>query len=95
MHRQVDAPSPLPIRRQLTEPRKHVIEGGSAPRNQALPSPRELVGFLGINPNTREHAIEDLKRSGYRPLLPLRAAAPSSIPRVPPGSGCHAGDPAW
>ena len=95
MHRQVDAPSPIPIRRQLTEPRKHVIEGDRAPRNQALPSPREWVGFLGINPNTREHAIDDLKRSGYRPLLPLTAAAPSSIPRVPPGPGRHAGDPAW
>jgi hypothetical protein len=31
MHRQVDAHSLIPIRRQLTEPRKHVIEGGSAP----------------------------------------------------------------
>jgi DNA-binding transcriptional regulator YhcF (GntR family) len=70
MHRQVDAHSPIPIRRQLTAPRKHVIEGGSTPRNQALPSPRELVGFLGINPNTRVHAIDELKRSGYRPLLP-------------------------
>jgi DNA-binding transcriptional regulator YhcF (GntR family) len=56
--------SPIPIRRQLTEPCKHVIEGGSAPRNHALPSPAEVVGFLGINPNTRVHAIEDLKRSG-------------------------------
>jgi DNA-binding transcriptional regulator YhcF (GntR family) len=71
MHRQVDAHRPIPIRRQLTEPCKHVIEGGSAAREtQALPSPRELVGFLRINPNTREHAIEDLKRSGDRPLLP-------------------------
>lgn len=70
MRLQVDAQSPIPIRRQLTEQRKHVIEGGSAPRNQALPSIRELVGFLGINPNTGVRAIEDLKRSGYRPLSP-------------------------
>jgi DNA-binding transcriptional MocR family regulator len=93
MHRPVDAHSPIPIRRQLTVPPKHVIEGGSAPRNQALPSPRELAGFLGINPNTRAHTIEDLKRSGYRPLLPLTAAALSSIPEGAPDPGRHAGDP--
>jgi hypothetical protein len=81
MHRQVDAQSPILIRWQLTAPRKHLAGGGSAQRNPALPSIRELVGLLGINPNTRVRAIEDLKRSGYRPLLPLTAAAPSSIPQ--------------
>jgi hypothetical protein len=87
VHRPVDTHSPIPIRRQLTEPPKHVTEGGNVPRNQALPS-RELVGFFGISSNTRVHAIEDLKRSGYRPLLPQTAAAPSSI-RYPPGPGRH------
>jgi DNA-binding transcriptional MocR family regulator len=87
MHRQVDAQSPIPIRWQLTAPRKHLTGDGSAQRNPALPSIREVVGLLGINPNTRVRAIEDLKRSGYRPLLPLTAAAPSSIPRVPPAQG--------
>jgi hypothetical protein len=53
MHQQVDAHSPIPIRWQLTELRKDVSEGGSVPRNQALPSPRKLVGFLGIHPNAR------------------------------------------
>jgi GntR family transcriptional regulator len=61
----VDAHSPIPIRRQLTEQLKHVIEGGGVPPDQALPSIRELAGFLGINPNTVARAIEDLKRSGY------------------------------
>ena len=61
----VDARSPLPIRRQLTEQLKHVIEGGGVPRDRALPSIRELAGFLGINPNTVARAIEDLQRSGY------------------------------
>src|SRR5712692_7957262 len=65
MRLQVDAHSPIPIRRQLTEQLKHVIEGGSVPRHQALPSIRELAGFLGINPNTVARAIEDLKRSGH------------------------------
>jgi DNA-binding transcriptional regulator YhcF (GntR family) len=65
MRLHVDTHSPIPIRRQLTEQLKHVIEGGRVPPDQALPSIRELAGFLGINPNTVARAIEDLKRSGY------------------------------
>ena len=61
----VDARSPIPIRWQLSEQLKHVIEVGGVPRDQALPSIRELAGFLGINPNTVARAIEDLKRSGH------------------------------
>jgi GntR family transcriptional regulator len=61
----VDVHSPNPIRRQLTEQLKHVIDSGGVPRDQALPSIRELAGFLGINPNTVSRVIEDLKRSGY------------------------------
>jgi GntR family transcriptional regulator len=61
----VDAHSPIPIRWQLSEQLKYVIEGGGVPRDQALPSIRELAGFLGINPNTVARVIEDLKRSGY------------------------------
>lgn len=61
----VDVHSPIPIRWQLTEQLKHVIEGGRMSRDQALPSIRELAGFLGINPNTVARAIEDLKRSGH------------------------------
>ena len=62
---QVDVHSSIPIRRQLTEQLKHVIEGGGVPRDRALPSIRELAGFLGINPNTIARVIEDLKRSGH------------------------------
>ncbi len=65
MRLRVDAHSPIPIRWQLAEQLKHVIEGGGVPRNQPLPSIRELAGFLGINPNTVARAIEDLKRTGY------------------------------
>ena len=65
VHLRVDAHSPIPIRRQLTEQLKQVIEAGGVPRDQALPSIRELAGFLGINPNTVARVIEDLKRSGY------------------------------
>jgi DNA-binding transcriptional regulator YhcF (GntR family) len=62
---QVDAHSPIPIRRQLTEQLKHLIERGGVPRDQALPSIRELAGFLGINTNTVARVVEDLKQSGY------------------------------
>jgi DNA-binding transcriptional regulator YhcF (GntR family) len=36
------------------------------PLAEPLPSSRELVGF--VEPNTLTRAMEDLKRSGYRPL---------------------------
>jgi GntR family transcriptional regulator len=65
MRLRVDAHSPIPIRWQLSEQLKHAIEAGAVPRDQALPSIRELAGFLGINPNTVARAIEDLKRNGY------------------------------
>ena len=65
MRLRVNARSPIPIRWQLSEQLKHVIEGGGVPGDQALPSIRELAGFLGINPNTVARAIEDLKRGGY------------------------------
>jgi DNA-binding transcriptional MocR family regulator len=72
----------------LTEQLKHVIEGGGVPRDQARPSIRELAGCLGINPNTVTRAIEDLKRSAYRPLRPCpEAPEPSSIPGRPPSKG--------
>ena len=65
MHLRVDAHSPIPIRWQLTEQLKHVIEGGGVPRDQALPSIRGLAGFLGINPNTVARVVEDMKRDAY------------------------------
>jgi GntR family transcriptional regulator len=65
MRLRLDAHSPISIRWQLAEQLKHVIEGGGISRDQALPSIRELAGFLGINPNTVARAIEDLKRSGH------------------------------
>jgi GntR family transcriptional regulator len=65
MRLHVDAHSLIPIRWQLMEQLKQVIERGGVPRDQALPSIRELAGFLGINPNTVARAIEDLKRSGH------------------------------
>ena len=65
MNLKIDGHSPIPIRRQLTEQLKHAIESGGVARDQALPSIRELAGFLGINANTVARVVEDLKQSGY------------------------------
>ena len=65
MQLHVDAHSPIPIRRQLTEQFKHFIEGGGFPRDHALPSIRQLASILEVNPNTVVRVIEDLKRDGY------------------------------
>ncbi len=84
MNLQVDAQSPIPIRRQLTEQLKHVIESGGVPQNQALPSIRELAGFLGINPNTVARVIEDLKRSGYVEARRGKGVFVASLPPARP-----------
>src|SRR2546421_2037077 len=65
MNLTIDGHSPIPIRRQLTEQLKRVIESGGVARDQALTSIRELAGFLGINTNTVARVVEDLKQSGY------------------------------
>src|SRR5437879_5209509 len=65
MNLKIDGHSPIPIRRQLAEQLKHVIESGGVARDQALPSIRRLAGFLGINTNTVARVVEDLKQSGY------------------------------
>src|SRR5256712_5604085 len=65
MNLKINGHSPIPIRRQLTEQLKHAIETGGVARDQALPSIRELAGFLGINANTVARVVEDLKQSGY------------------------------
>lgn len=80
----VDAHSPIPIRRQLTEQLKHAIEGGGVPPDQALPSIRELAGFLGINPNTVARVIEDLKRSGYVEARRGKGVFVASVPPARP-----------
>ena len=64
----VDAHRQIPRRRPLAEPLTNVLGGGGLPRDHALPNIRELAGFLDINPNTVARVIEDLERSGYRPL---------------------------
>lgn len=71
MRLRMDAHGPKPVHRPLTELLTHVIEGsGGGPPDQALPISRELAGPVGTNPSTVARVIEDLKRSGHRPLHP-------------------------
>jgi hypothetical protein len=72
----LDTHSPTPIRRPGAEPLTNVFEGGDLPRSPALPSIPELVDSSEITRNAVTRAIEDLKRSGYRPLSPRPAALP-------------------
>ena len=87
----VDAHSPIPIRRQLTEQLKHVIESGGLPEKQTLPSIRELAGFLGINANTVARVIEDLKRSGYVEARKGSGVFVASAPPVRPSTRLREG----
>jgi DNA-binding transcriptional regulator YhcF (GntR family) len=84
MNLKVDGHSPIPIRRQLTEQLKHVIDSGGIARDQALPSIRELAGFLGINSNTVARVVEDLKQSGYVEARRGKGVFVASAPPVRP-----------
>jgi hypothetical protein len=92
MHLRVDAHSPSPIRRQLTEPLTPVIDGGGVPRDPARPGIREFTGFADTNASTVGRAIEDLTRSGYRPLRPPGIAPLSSMSGCRPPRGGTGGD---
>ena len=88
MRLRVDAHSPIPVRQPLSEPLERAIQGGGVPRDPARPSIRELAGGLRQQSEYGGRAIEDLKRSGYRPLRPCpEAPEPSSIPGRPPSTG--------
>jgi GntR family transcriptional regulator len=91
MNLHVDARSPIPIRRQLTEQLKHAIESGAVPRAQALPSIRELAGVLGINTNTVARVIEDLTQSGSGEGRRGRGVFVAAAPPVRPSPGRREG----
>jgi GntR family transcriptional regulator len=91
MNLHVNPRSPIPIRRQLTEQLKHAIESGAVPRDQTLPSIRELAGFLGINTNTVARVIEDLKHSGYVEARRGRGVFVAAAPPIRPSPGLREG----
>ncbi len=64
------------------EPCADLNERAGLPRVPALP--RELDG-VGVTPDPVARAIEDLKRSGYRPLHARRATPELPRGRVAPG----------
>jgi hypothetical protein len=84
MQLSVHANSPIPVRPPLTEPLQRVTEGGGR-RARAMPSSRELAGFL--DPNSVTRAIEALERSGSRPLHSRPEAASSAVQGAPPPQG--------
>jgi hypothetical protein len=51
------------------------VEGGGFPRHQARPRVRALAGVQSAAPEAVGRAIEDLGRSGYRPLRPSSIAS--------------------
>ena len=80
MDLRVDAHSPTRICRPGAEPCTDLNRRAGRPRVPALA--RELDS-VGIEPNAVARAIEDLQRSGYRPLHTCRGAPElSSIPRA-------------
>ncbi len=87
MRLHVDAHSPIPIRRQLTEQFKHVIEAGEFSREQVLPSVRQLASMLAVNPNTVARVIEDLKRDGYVHTRRGKGVFVAPQPPIRPSSG--------
>jgi GntR family transcriptional regulator len=56
----VDFASPLPVYEQIKKSIKQAIARSIIQENQALPSIRDLAGFLKINPNTVARAYREL-----------------------------------
>ncbi len=73
MRLHIDDDRSIVVRHQPMEGIESRVEGG-VPRHQALPRVRVLAGE-SANPDAVARAIEDLGRSGYRPLR-LRPMAP-------------------
>jgi DNA-binding transcriptional regulator YhcF (GntR family) len=89
----VAVPPPIPIRRQLSAQLAHVIEGGGVPRNQALPSSRQLAGFLGVGQRTIALVIGDLARGGYVEVRRGQGVFVAETPTVQASPDLHADPP--
>ena len=83
----LDAHSSTSICRPGAEPCTDLIKPAGLPR---VPGLARNLDSVGIEPNAVARVIEDLQRSGYRPLhARLATPEPSSIlrARVAPGRG--------
>jgi DNA-binding transcriptional MocR family regulator len=72
---------PTPIHRPVADRFQDVVESDGFPPSPALPSIPARADSPEINLNAVTRAIEDLRRSGYRPLRP-RPAAPGRAAAV-------------
>lgn len=84
--------SPDPIRQPVAESRMSSVAGASLPRGPWWSGVRERSDSSGVTSGAVTRAIEDLKRSGYRPLHPGPAGPPrASIPGYRPPEPCVTG----
>jgi hypothetical protein len=83
------------VRHQPMERIASRFEGGGVPRHRALPRVLAFAGVVGTDPEAVARALEDLGRSGYRPLRPQPMAPdPGSMGRAwDGGADRDAGDP--
>jgi len=89
----IDEDPSIVVRHQPAERIESRVEGGGVPRHQALPRVRALAGLLGADPDAIARAIEDLGRSGYRPLRPRPPDPAFMKPAWDGGAGRDAGEP--
>lgn len=61
---------PRPIYEQVRDALRKLIVSGALPRDEKLPSVRELSTSLAINPNTIQRAYHALEQEGYVCTVP-------------------------
>jgi GntR family transcriptional regulator len=78
----LDAHSGLPTYRQLIQQVHRALRLGMLDRGDQLPTAREVVEALAINPNTVLRAYRDLEQQG---LVQTRPGQGTFVVDVPPG----------
>ncbi len=82
----LDARSGMPIYRQIVDQVRHAVRLGLLEPGDRLPTVREVVTHIPVNPNTVHRAYRDLEAQG---IVEGRAGQGTfvlrSLPRVPPG----------
>ena len=59
-----------PFYQQIKDNVRHLVVSGALKKDDKLPSVRELVASLAINPNTIQRAYRELENEGYIYTLP-------------------------
>lgn len=81
---EVDARSGLPTYLQLVQQVRHALRLGFLQPGDQLPTAREVVGKLAINPNTVHKAYRELERDG---LVGVRSGRGTFVERSLTGPG--------